>query len=379
MRKLALSVAGASLLMGASFASAQELPDPTLFCGDLSEADCTLFVQSSTTAPNSATSEFSFNINVTGLEEQVPFPFDFTITGSTAYSGGQALQALTDTYASMASAEEIDLGPILQTFLTDFDGSLNLTLTVPQQLVGMLMPGLPNVITLDLAMVDGVGYINFDELQSLGMLPPSLTGWAGIDFAQAFNEAYAEDPTQFTTSVDEVTGASGMSMNMDTTGMDPAEMEALINQVVPYVTVTRTDDGTGDVATFLTDLDFAGMFSSDAFFNMVMEQQEAQGGEELTEAQMAEARAMMQNVFANSSLTYVTSVGIADGVTRSVEFSLLFDLTTLSEQMDGAAPVVAINLTSNTTDVDSTTVTAPAGATVYTTEEFQALLSGGSN
>ena len=186
MRKFILIVAALAMLSLSGAVFAQDTT-PQTFCGDLSSADCQIVTQSEATMKALDSSSFNFNVSVQLSDlPDVPAMGPITVDGSGAVSGMSALKI--DPATVMA-----DYGAFLQNVLANFNGNFKLTITVPPELMQQADPSAPNSLTLDVRMVDGVGYLNLDELQPL-LNNSSMKGWYGLDLANLVKALLEQNP-----------------------------------------------------------------------------------------------------------------------------------------------------------------------------------------
>jgi hypothetical protein len=364
MRKfvlLLLLALALSVLVPASFA--QDAPET--FCGDLSAEDCDLLTQASEAEVNSGTANFNLQIDLQNIPD-VP-NLTISLAGDAAYNvDAAALESLSMDEATEMTAEESLVA--LTTALSAFDGELNLTLTLPEELAAEA--GIPSSsIPLELALVDGIGYINFDTLDPLtgGMLAQQgLEGWGGINFIDLITQLVAENP-EMLDQLDMASAGAGM------TDMDMSQLEGLEQ----YVSVSRSADVDGQ-AVFVTDIDFGGFVSDPAFQDLIAESMES-SGQAMSDAELQQALGILQVLGQQSSLSVTQSIDPATGFTTGGEFNLNMDLTSLlaasGETVDGEA-FLSIVGTIDYSGLNDTTVTAPADANIAPTEMLLGTLSG---
>ncbi len=352
-----LTVSGAAL--------AQDTPP--VFCGDLSAADCAILEQSQTAmlGLTAASTEFSLDLQIEAEGNTVPI----SLTGSATFSGVERM----DHELDLGDMTEMpDITPMLDA-LRGFNADLNLTLTVPED-VAEDMPA--NTVTLELRLVDGVGYINFDQLQAF-MEDAELTGWGGLDIASLI-EALAKEITP------EMLSQFGDLAEMS--NVDPAMMEQMQQFSDPafigqYVSITRTDDGSGATATFATTLDFAGMMKDPAMQDMIREQMRAQAeqqGEQMTESEETMALGMVGMVFEDTNMIVTEEIDTATGLVASVSFSMDMDMSNLAEMDDNSSGPVVFTMDAAVTYSydDIATIAAPEDANMLPYEMLIGMLIG---
>jgi hypothetical protein len=131
-----------------------------------------------------------------------------------------------------------------------------------------------------------------------------LTGWNGLDIASFLEALVAQNPEMF----------EGMQMF----GSDPMMFQQFSNLELmgQYVTITRTDDGSGDTATFETTVDFAALMASPELQEMMRQQMEMQG-QTLSEEELQEAMALSSAMLENSTFASTTTIDLNTGHTTS--------------------------------------------------------------
>jgi hypothetical protein len=160
MRKLVLLTLLAFVL--ALFA-APAMAQDEVFCGSLAAEDCDLLLQSSEAMAgvHSAAIEFDVQLDIENIPNAPTINVNLAGSGSfdvdmSVMEGMMEMGA--DTSAEDAVAAVLDV-------LKAFDADLSLTLTLPEDLAGMM--GAPfSTLDLNLAFVDGVGYVDFDSLDA---------------------------------------------------------------------------------------------------------------------------------------------------------------------------------------------------------------------
>lgn len=360
MRKLILIIAALAMLTlsGAVFAQ-DATPQP--FCGNLSSADCQILTQSEAAMKALDSSSFKLNVAVqlSNLPDVPAGMGPITIDGSGAFSGISAIQ--TDATTMMA-----DYGAFIQNVLAKLNGNFKLTITVPPELMQAADPSAPNSLTLDVRMVDGVGYLNLDELQPL-LNDASMKGWYGLDFANLVKALLEQNPNLFDMS----------NMGAMATGTNPMdyvkqfEDPALLGQ---FLNITRTDDGSGDTATFQMTLDFSALMSSSQMQDLMKQEMQAQGTK-LSDQEMQQALSMSQAMFQGMTFTITEVINTTDYYLQSINGELNFDMSGIMNSVSAVsatpmptttgAPTVNVTLSIDYADFNSApATTAPENPTL---------------
>jgi hypothetical protein len=393
MRKLAVFALLLTLLLG-SGVLAQDLPP--VFCGDLSEADCALLTDAQTayTTMQSGTSTFEFDLALSGIPD-LPFPLSLNLMGVGSFSGD--MSALT-SMANMANSGDMSavyeqLPEIMDTVLTSTAADLALTLTLPEDLMAMMGPMMadvtgddatpakvPNVFSLQLRMVDGVGYVNLDQianqLPTLG-LP---AGWLGLDFAELMRESLEMQPDMMPEDMPEIDSSMADMMT------DP-------EMLASFITVERVEDSVIDgqtLAVFEYTIDFAGLMESEAYQSMLREQMLAaaeQSDENLSESDIEMALEVSSSALQGMTMSMRQAIGVDDKYMRAVSYEMTWDMTTVMEMADemgedmpaGTKPLLTMTMSATMDDINEPlTITAPEDATIIPLESLMPSESAGA-
>lgn len=284
-------------------ALAQDAGMPEVFCGGLSDEDCALLEESHTAMAGVTEAAFDLFVDVRVPDEDTGELITFSLVGSGGFAGLTGGGADMMGMPSAADVQE------LIAKLRDFSGQLTLTLTLPAELAS----GGPESLTLDVRLVEGFAYLNLDELQPL-FGDPEMTGWGGLDLASLLSAIVEEQPEIFS------------QMGAMAGGVDPSLYGRFSDPEFfgQYMTITRTDDGSGDVATFETRLDLGALMASPEFRELMREQAEA-AGEEFDEAELDEAIEMNAQMFQDANFVAYQDIGIDDALIRSTRIEFDFD------------------------------------------------------
>ncbi len=337
MPKVRILLACMLLLLLSVGAMAQAQGEPQVLCGNLSADDCALLQTASTNMSALTSGTMSANLAFAGTMDGSPadFGFDIAATWTGAGIGLSPEQSL-----DLASADPTAIINNAVSGIANFNGSLSFTITPP--------PGdatLPGPITLDLRLVDSIGYINFDSLAMFGaMMGPGFpTGWGGTNLVDLF--------TQLGPMLGSMTGdMSGMTGTTEVTPVPQEEVARVMGIANQYITISR------DGGTFNFTVDLAGLLNDPEIQSMM----EAQGGEAMSAQDLAD----LQNASVTASMTLTGDNQFIQDITINLaaetEGEPFTMAGTISFSDHNAAPLV----------------TAPDGATVVTTEELMQGLGG---
>jgi len=364
MRKFGLLALLLILCIGGAALAQDNMP---VFCGDLSQADCTILTNAKAADKTLDSASFDLKVNTTITNApNMTGPMTIGVTGNGSYSGLAALRN-----ADMMTAMQTDPGAFFTSFLSNFDGDLTLTVNLPPEVTAN-DPTVPSSLTLQLRLVNGFGYINFDTLQPLlaqmGPGMSSLKGWGGLDLASLLKAALQQMPDMF--------------KNMQTMngGMDTATMQQFTdpNFLKQFVTIKRTDAGTGDTATFETTVNLGALMALPQMQDMMRQRMQAQS-QTMTQQQMDQVMAMMPQMFQNMTVTVDEEIGLSDSFTHSIHAMINFDTSAMMASMNSMdtlngtptpavttpAPVVNVDFTLTYTNFNSApAITAPPNALI---------------
>jgi hypothetical protein len=346
---------------GISQAQVMEVP-----CGDLSEADCAFLqtAQDAMMTMNAADFELDFQLTLEGIPGMPGGGATVGVAGEGAFAGEamSAMQPDPAVIANMMSDPEAYAAFVTEA-LQSFDGQLDLVISIPESLSG---GAVPSEIPLNLVLVDGIGYIDFDSLsvalgpEMAGVLP---AGWGGLNLGEVISTAVAQS------------GAFDASGMVDADAMSPFMDIAFLEQ---FMFIERLPDEVSadgaNVAVFQIEIDYGALLNSAEMRDMIMGMATAQGGE-ITESEMAEMDAIFGALGDSVSLVVVQTIGLDDNLMRS--FDILLDIDTsavmdaLGEDADGDAPFFAVTYSVALSNHNGgQVIEAPAGANIATLQDL---------
>ncbi|MCU0513831.1 MAG: hypothetical protein MUE40_14830 [Anaerolineae bacterium] len=362
-------------------AAAQETP---VFCGTLAEADCQILRDSSAAAMEISSGSVDYNgsIVLTG----VPDTPDITI----GFSGDAAYDFNMETLMGLATMTDMPTDPaalfgLVNDIIMALNSEMLLNISLPEEVAQQA--GLPvSTITLDMSLVDGIAYINFDPLDALsgGMLTQqNISGWGGINLVEAINvisQQALSDPQVMDAFMQGFN--QGLQAGGGTTAMNiTPEQVAAIEQ---YVNIARTDDGSGSEAEFTTSVDIAGLFTDEAFQALLREQIDAQaalqpGTEPMTDAQFQQVIAVAQTFGSDITVSATQRINTTTFESTYLALNLAVDLSNvlaMSGQGSAGDSIISFSFEGIYGGYNATTIAIPAGAQVLPTEQLIQLLGG---
>ncbi len=327
----------------------------TTICGNLSADDCTALTTAfiNTGAAGSGAFTLASTIDIQSDDPSQAAKVDIKADGK--FSGVKPMSVTDVTAMSADPAAAIKAAT---EGLKGFSGELNLTIGLPASAASMT-GGEP--LTLNLMMVDGVGYIDFSKLPAT--ITPMLqaykipTGWAGLDLVDTLTNAGGM-----------LTGMAPTTPSSSTTAADMAKVQAF---AAKYLVYTRDGD------TFTGNVDLKGLFSDPDFQAAVSS---ADSSKEITAAQQAAIesldKATAQIVFslAGDKLSEVK-------LTLDLPGDVMTAFAAASTSSSDSKPPTAMNITLDlkyTGLGEAQTIAAPAGAPVAKFADLMALMQGPS-
>ena len=349
-RKLFLILVIALLLAsipGAAFAqkgAASPVP-----CGDLSDEDCEILVESH--AAMAGLTSYSTQLDLDVALADVPtLPSDlgFGLGLDGVFHVDPEWQAdmiaLETTPPEDLAADPEMLADLFAEmyFAISFDMALDLGFSedLAQILTSQAGVPFPESLSLPMRMTEGYFYLNVDDLAEAIPEAEGVSGWLGIDLGTLMSEAIRQGMTQLE--------QGDMPANPAMAGMgmlgiqQNAELQAVINE---NTQVERLDDAEIDgveVAQFRTAFDLAGFLSSPVVLGMFMEQMKAQmeadpamaGQMPLTEEDMemitSMAPMMLPMLLGGFEAESLTSIGLEDKYVYATELLVHWDLSTIA-------------------------------------------------
>lgn len=340
MRKFVVSVLILAMLLLGGTVFAQDA------CGGLSEADCAIVTASSQAMEGVNAATFNFTLNILAEGETL------TISGNGAFDAS----GLASVDASAFTGTDVTaIFDALGAVVAGFSGDLSLSISAPAS------AGMPP-IALELLLVDGVGYLNFE---SVGMLLGGAdmltamglpTGWAGLDLVDTIEQIVALAGPQLGDLESQLGDQMG---SMDQ--MDMSQFETFAQ----YGSITRQADEGGN-AVFVSTIDMGGIFSDPAFLPLLQAQLAAQGTD-LSEAEMAQVMEMLPALASAFDVTLTQRINLTTSFLTGADFVVAIDGAALAALGGGDVSDVTISGSISLANHNAApAITAPAGAPVAT-------------
>lgn len=372
-------------------AFAQEPP----FCGDLAEEDCAL-LQSSQAAMLGVSDYQSANTMVVSVAGLPGLPAEVTEVGLALNAAWSADEAGLAAIAELASIPQSDMAlatvqqpDLLIAMAAGIDAAMTANMEMTPELAQMLTAQasgvpVPDALTLDMVLLDGVFYIDLSPLASYG----AYDGWVGMpltDYLVAvkdtgyFEERAAQmDPA----TLAQTDPATALTLAIQNALLDPKLYESAL-------TVERSDDVDMDGATaavFVTTFDAATWLTSPEFAALMKSIVDSGAVSGADAAQLDQAMQMLPMfapmLFQGLSVQEAKAVGVDNSYLYGTSFNLMWDMASLIQMaaMSGQLPegldpnaATAIQIRTEGMNSDfgnAQEITAPADAAMFTVEQM---------
>jgi hypothetical protein len=360
------------------------MPDVSMFCGSLAQEDCDLLVKAADAMKDINSASFDFDVQLTVAEGTDAEDQTLGLSGSGSFTGKPAAMGMEMMHgggdpAAMFSA--------MTNALKEFAGDLTLNLTLPPKVLEdaskELKGDLPETISLQLRLVDGVGYINTETLKPIleaagQKVPPTLKGWIGIDIVDFLNQMIKENP--------DMLAQMGQMGQMGHMGSDEASaMFADPSAFASAIHIERSENSDG-AAVFTITLDFAKLAADPAFADMIKAQAEKQG-EKITDEDLQKGLDMIAKAGDAIQFTATEMIDLETNYLRSITLNVAFDgskfphesgTSSDSKSSDMENTKVSLTATVNISDVNSAAeITAPEEAMVLPPEFLISMMDRG--
>ena len=341
-------------------------PTAVTFCGDLPEADCTLIKDSQATmvALESGSFTFDLNVDISGIKE-MPNGLAFNLSGSGATTLDQSVVAkFSDIDPQSFSSDPMAIFDLLKEALPAVGADLQFSLTLPPELLKEMSGEvkLPETIKLSLKMVDGVIYINAEELAAYIPQFKGAAGWLGVDLVEAI-DLVVKQPG-FADSLKEMGSMSvgGMNTEMMQAFSDPETLAGIAD--IQRLSDEEIDGKT--VAVFETTIDYAALMAMPAMKDLMQQQMEATGTT-VSDAEIEQMMTMLQTMGENITLKVQQFIDPETKYALQSKLDMSFDMSQMMAAAGGSSsgsqPVVTVSATFTQSDFNAVDeITKPDGA-----------------
>jgi hypothetical protein len=362
------------LLLAAPAFAQEGTPAMPVLCGDLADEDCAILEEAMLAGQDitAYAMDMQMDFSMGGIPDMPvdPMAFNMQIVGRFAFNAaGQELLQKMHLLQTPSAAETMQaLMEQMPELVLDLYRGMNLDMTLAYTLPAELAAALsedsdvavPEELSFDIRMIDGMMYMNVGQLRDL--IPESddtlTSDWIGFDYVGML-EMQMENNTG---AINDSMAAGAMG------GLAVAQM---MQNMQEFITVERVDDVELDGqqgAVFVYTPDIVGFFSSDAFVDMLSQMSAMMGEEGPSATEMEEAGTMLSfvapMVFRDLEIESRMTIGLDDYRTYATEFSFRWDLASLmqfaamtdpalADAMGDAEPLIEMNAAINMSDFNS--------------------------
>jgi hypothetical protein len=351
MRKLTMITLFLLLMLAVSGVSAQMGMGALDFCGDLSEADCTVYqdAQHAMLDLDSASFDLDMNFTLNNLApEMKEMSFGLDMDGAYIVDSEalREIYELAQTNPAAFAGDFDAIATMMEDLLRATSADITITVDLPEELLNQLStsntdPMIPSEISFDAVMVEGVAYINLDNIAPLDPTGDIPAGWHGADLADLVDRGFAM--------------LSAFMPQMDESEIDPEAFNAFTDSEIlgEFMSLERDEDADVNgqsMAVFRTTFDYGAFFSSPSIREMMRAQMAAQMGMMGMSGQMDEddldamldAQAAMFN---GAELVVTQWIGLDDNYVHQSEMTMdwRMDMEALS-QIDNMGSTDSANM-----------------------------------
>jgi hypothetical protein len=354
-------------------------------CGDLSEEDCEILYASAEAMQGvtSGTSSIWVDAQISNVP-QTPFrqlAFDFSLDVTSSMNDEAAEMAMD---LASAGGDMSMLAHHVSAILKGTAASVAMTTNFSDELVALLSTD-PNVawpasVALNLAMGDGIVYIDLSTLEA--MMGEGAEGWLGVDvdpFVQGALQEVAADPATGGVVVVSGSTTSGGPLFTQLGVLDPT------GEVSQFLTIERLDDDEVDgeaVAVFSTGINWDAFVQSVYFEQLIATLlMQADEGAMPTQAEIEQTvtigRMFGPALLENIQLELIEMVSLDSDYLVATDFTLFWDLNDLAMlagmagvefEAEGDSVIFVSIMTSNSDLNEDVTIDIPADAFIVPAE-----------
>ncbi|MFN8442675.1 MAG: hypothetical protein U0175_18010 [Caldilineaceae bacterium] len=383
---------------------AQSDETPYVFCGDLDQESCDLLHQS-----QEAMKEVSSSVQNSEIQLSLQNVPNFPIKDASGkinldtnfYVDTAFMQEMQDMMKNASESMADDMEGFMKDYMDkvagvyshmSFDMGMDIQLSdeVSEYLSSQAGIDIPSDLTIEIRLVDGVMYINLDDISSA---LPDLnipTGWYGIDIATLMETQMASAMDQMSNPSEQTQAQmAGMMMGMSLANL--SENKDLQDALKNIVILERLDDSEVDgvpVAEIQSTIDFNALLTNETILNMVFEMLKNSGQDipQLDSTSPAEVAGMLQLVapMLTQGLDWVQTaqIGLDDGYVYGQTMDMNWDMSSviqLAAMGSGARPARSkekttfeMHVTNNASDFnDAPEISAPEDAVLIPLDAMQ--------
>jgi hypothetical protein len=275
---------------GGGMAQSDLPPLPPPFCGELAEADCQLLAdaQELMRGVSSMNMTLGLDANLSGIPEVADEDLAFKLNMDMTMHTNPALNATMSEITARPPEELLASMDEFSAVVVEFYETLGMRMEMEMALPGLLRDAieadegvvLPDLIAVNVRMVDGYAYIDMDALAAsfpdmqAELAAEGIDGWIGVDFA-----GQMEREMSGAAAAPDVSALQSMQMSM---AFNQMMLDETIRSLLdPYIIVERLADEERDgaaVAVFRTTLDLGELVANPDFTQLLRRGGRCAGG-----------------------------------------------------------------------------------------------------
>ena len=363
------------LVISSALPAFAQLPEP--FCGELSDEDCAILVdsQEAALAVESSSSALNVDILISGIPglPADELAFNYTQEGSASLDPELAMDVVE--MQQMAPEELMDdMDAMVETLLalySDIALDVNVSFTMPDEIAELISADadidVPSTLSAMFRMVDGYGYANIDELAAQIPELQGVNGWYGLDVVSLMEMGFEQSMAQADSGSDMAASMTGFGLTSYINSQEGRDM------IADFVEVERVDDTTvdgQDAAVFVTTFDFGRFVGSPVFAEILLSQREMLNEAmdmNMTEAELREMLSLLPMfgpmLFTGLNFEIEQTIGLDDLYVHESSLTFYWDLSSLIavagvagvdlDLPEGVAPVISMDVESSAADFNA--------------------------
>ena len=368
---------------GSGMAQSELPPLPPPFCGELAEADCQLLAdaQELMRGVSSMNMTLGLDANLSGIPEVADEDLAFKLNMDMTMHTNPALNATMSEITARPPEELLASMDEFSAVVVEFYETLGMRMEMEMALPGLLRDAieadegvvLPDLIAVNVRMVDGYAYIDMDALAAsfpdmqAELAAEGIDGWIGVDFA-----GQMEREMSGAAAAPDVSALQSMQMSM---AFNQMMLDETIRSLLdPYIIVERLADEERDgaaVAVFRTTLDLGELVANPDFTQLLREAADAlvaAAGEEVDEQELGSGilgAQLLANMLARAAeFEIVQTIGLDAPYTYDNNVFMQLDLSglltmlamsgeELPDELRNARPVFTFDMNASYSDFDA--------------------------
>ena len=368
---------------GGGMAQSELPPLPPPFCGELAEADCQLLAdaQELMRGVSSMNMTLGLDANLSGIPEVADEDLAFKLNMDMTMHTNPALNATMSEITARPPEELLASMDEFSAVVVEFYETLGMRMEMEMALPGLLRDAieadegvvLPDLIAVNVRMVDGYAYIDMDALAAsfpdmqAELAAEGIDGWIGVDFA-----GQMEREMSGAAAAPDVSALQSMQMSM---AFNQMMLDETIRSLLdPYIIVERLADEERDgaaVAVFRTTLDLGELVANPDFTQLLREAADAlvaAAGEEVDEQELGSGilgAQLLANMLARAAeFEIVQTIGLDAPYTYDNNVFMQLDLSglltmlamsgeELPDELRNARPVFTFDMNASYSDFDA--------------------------